>query len=91
MGSPESVTETTQKGEYRFKMIKLGNSQSLNETIPILLDICYRGVSFTLQFVSATFLLVCFERLKKNACKTRKNVFYFNLLKALFVPEIIKF
>ena len=45
---------------------------------------------FTVNVVSAAFLLVCFESLKESTCETRKNVFYFTL-KALFVLEIIKF
>ena len=49
-----------------------------------------RAVSYNLKVVSATFLLVCFLRLKGSTCETRKNVFYFTS-KALFVLEIIKF
>lgn len=36
MGSLEGVTETTQKGEYHFKKVRIANSQSVNETIPLL-------------------------------------------------------
>ena len=43
-----------------------------------------------LKVVSDTFLLVCFECLKKSTCKTRKNTFYFTL-KALLVLEISTF
>ena len=43
-----------------------------------------------LKVVSATFLLVCFLRLKESTCETRKNVFYFTS-KAVFILEIMKF
>ena len=43
-----------------------------------------------LKIVSATFLLVSFLSLKASTREARKKVFYFTL-KALFVPEIIKF
>ena len=42
------------------------------------------------KVVSATYLLVCFLRLKESTFETRKNVVYFTS-KALFVLEIIKF
>ena len=45
---------------------------------------------YCLKVVSATFLLVCFLRLKENTFETRKNVAYFTS-KAFFVLEIIKF
>ena len=42
---------------------------------------CYRGLwnkCKRLKVVSATFLLVCFVRLKKSTCETRKNDFLFH-------------
>ena len=66
MGSPQSATEIA----HGFKMVKIRNSQFLNETIPLLLDICSSEVSFTLKVMSTTFLLVCVERLKGSASKT---------------------
>ena len=41
------------------------------------------------KVVSAAFLLACFLILNKNACQTRKYVFYFNS-KALFVLEKVR-
>ena len=49
-----------------------------------------KGSKRYLKVVSATFLLVCFFRLKESTCETKKNVFYFTS-KAPFVLEIIKF
>ena len=69
MGSPQSATETA----HGFKMVKIRNSQFLNETIPLLLDICSSEVSFTLKVMSTAFLLVCVERLKGSASKTWKS------------------
>ena len=43
-----------------------------------------------LKVVSATFLLVCFLRLKESTRETKKKNCYFTS-KALFVFEIIKF
>ena len=48
------------------------------------------GRNYALKVVTATFLLVCFLRLKESTCETSKNVFYFTS-KALFTLEIIKF
>ena len=42
-----------------------------------------------LMVASATFLLLCFVKLKESTCKARKNVFYFTS-KALFVLDKIK-
>ena len=47
-------------------------------------------ILLTLKVVSATFLLVCFVRLKESTCETRKKFLYLTL-KALFILEIIKF
>ena len=46
--------------------------------------------TIALKVVSATFLVVCFLRLKESTFETRKNIVYFTL-KALFALEIIKF
>ena len=46
-------------------------------------------LKYFLKVVSTAFLLFYFLSLKKRACETRKNVFYFNS-KALFVLEKIK-
>ena len=45
---------------------------------------------FSLKGMSTTFLLVFFVSQKDSLCGTKKNSFYFTL-RALFVPEIIKF
>ena len=46
--------------------------------------------SGVLKVVPATFLLICFLRLKESTFETRKNGFFFTS-KAPFFIEIIKF
>ena len=53
-------------------------------------EIKQKDIHEYLKVMSATFLLVCFLRLKESTFETRKNVFYFTS-KALSVLEIIKF
>ena len=66
-------------------------NQARTKSVVIQLKILLRPVYLgTLKVLFATFLLVCFERLKESACKIRKNVFDFTL-KALFILEIFKF
>ena len=45
----------------------------------------------SLNVVYATFLLVCFVCQKESTCETRKNVFFYFILKALFLLDITKF
>ena len=69
--------------------IKMGNLAWVGMLYSIKSLSTFRAVTI-LKVMSATFLLVCFLRLKESTCETRKNVFYFTS-KALFVLEIIKF